>query len=212
MKRALILSAVFLLFSCAAQKTLFYGTDNLQTFREGRDLEFRNKEESPLTKEDFPLFKGLDYFQTDNAFRVSAKFTRTPNEDFFQMPTSSGKEKKFVKYGVLNFKLGEIEHSLNVYQLDPEVLKDIPGYSDLLFIPFKDLTSGKETYGGGRYIDIRTPTGSEVILDFNLAYNPSCAYGSDRYNCPIPPKENFLQTKIFAGEKSYVSPLSGSEH
>jgi uncharacterized protein (DUF1684 family) len=103
----------------------------------------------------------------------------------------------------LKFKLNGKDYFLNVYQSDADVLAKFPEYKDILFVPFKDATNGKETYGGGRYIDIKMLSSKKVILDFNLAYNPSCAYGSDRYSCPIPPKENFLQVEINAGEKSY---------
>ena len=119
------------------------------------------------------------------------------------MPTSSEKSTKFIKYGVLNFKIHGKPYSLNVYQTDLETFEKFPEYKDLLFIPFKDLSNGKETYGGGRYIDILIPKKKEVTLNFNLSYNPNCAYGSDRYSCPIPPKENSLQVEIKAGEKSF---------
>jgi len=195
----LLLSA----FSIMANAQTFYGTDDLKVFREGRDKEFRNKEESPLKEVDFPSFKGLNYFPVDKKFRVRADFTRTSDEKYFQMPTSSGKTKKFIKYGILKFKLSGKEYSLNVYQADAEVLAKFPEYKDLLFIPFKDMTNGRVTYGGGRYIDIKTPSDGKVNLDFNLAYNPNCGYGSEQYSCPIPPKENFLQVEINAGEKSY---------
>lgn len=201
-----------LLCSCNVQKSTFYGTEDLKTFREGREKEFRNKAESPLKEEDFPVFKGLDYFPTDEQYRVYAKFTRTPDEEYFQMPTSSGDEKKFVKYGELSFQIGGQDLTLNVYQFDKGVLKTIPEYADLMFVPFKDQTSNKETYGGGRYIDIKIPKGGEALLDFNLAYNPSCAYGTDRFNCPIPPPENFLKAEIRAGEKSFFSPGGNEGH
>jgi uncharacterized protein (DUF1684 family) len=156
-----------------------------------------------LKEEDFPKFEGLKYFDEDKKFIVKADFKRTSDEKYFQMPTSSGKSKKFVKYGVLTFKIGGKKYSLSVYQADAEVLKKYPEYADLLFVPFKDLTNGAETYGGGRYIDLKMPNGKKAVINFNNAYNPNCAYGSDKYNCPIPPKENFLQTEIEAGEKKY---------
>jgi uncharacterized protein (DUF1684 family) len=205
-------SSVFFIFlsflnvlSSAAfvQAQTFYGADDLKTFREGRDKEFRNKAESPLLEEDFSKFKGLNYFDEDKSFRVEARFQRTADENYFQMPTSSGVPKKYIKYGVLKFKLENREHQLNIYQMDKAMLEKFPEYADLLFVPFKDATNGAETYGGGRYIDIKAPKGNKVILDFNLAYNPSCAYGSDRYSCPIPPKKNFLKIDIKAGEKSF---------
>ena len=201
---------VSLFFAGYAGAQTFYGTSDLKTFREGREKEFRSKDESPLKEEDFAEFKGLNYFPENKKFVVKARFTRTSDEKYFQMPTSSGKSKKFVKYGVLSFKINGKVQTLSIYQADTEVLKKYPEYADLLFVPFKDLTNGSETYGGGRYIDIKTPTSDELTLNFNLAYNPNCAYGSDRYNCPIPPKENFLQTKIEAGEKIYQ--YSKTEH
>ncbi len=198
-----LLVSLLFVFSTAANAQTFYGTTDVKVFRAGRDKEFRNKEESPLKEEDFPIFKGLNYFPIDKKFRVKADFTRTSDEKYFQMPTSSGKTKKYIKFGVLKFNLNGKNYSLNAYQTDAETLAKFPEYADLLFVPFKDVTNGKETYGGGRYINIKTPSDKRAILDFNLAYNPSCAYGSDRFSCPIPPKENFLQVEINAGEKSY---------
>lgn len=187
----------------------FYGSTDVKTFRDGRDKEFRDKKESPLKEEDFAAFNGLNYFPVDAKFRVKAVFTRTPSEKYFQMPTSSGITKKFVKFGILKFKLGGGERTLSVYQIDKEILAKFPEYADLLFVPFRDSTNKGETYGGGRYIDIKRPTGKTTILDFNVAYNPNCAYGSDKYNCPIPPRENTLDIAIVAGEKRYA--YSGSD-
>ncbi len=181
MNRKLWIISLFVLslFSAANAQT-FYGTTDLKTFRAGRDAEFRNKEESPLKEEDFAGFKGLNYYPVDKAFRVNAKFKRTADEKYFEMPTSSGKTKKFVKYGELTFRLGGRQQQLNVYQIDEAIRAKFPEYSDLLFVPFRDATYRTETYGGGRYIDIKTPKSDKVILDFNLAYNPNCAYGSDK--------------------------------
>lgn len=203
MKPIVLTISVFLLFALSAQAQDFYGSTDLKTFRDGRDKEFRNKEESPLLDEDFSNFKGLNYFEVDKKFRLKAEFERTPDEKYFEMPTSSGKLRKFVKYGILKFKLNGQMFQLNAYQYDEETLKSVPGDNDLLFVPFKDLTSGKDTYAGGRYMDVRIVKNKKIILDFNLAYNPSCAYGSEFYSCPIPPKENFLQTEIKAGEKIF---------
>src|SRR5687768_12434273 len=103
MKSLIFVILLFFSVSCAAQEEpeqMFYGTEDLKTFREGRDREFHSKEESPLKEEDFPLFKGLDYFPDDKGFRFKANFRRTADEKYFEMPTSSGKRKKFVKYGV----------------------------------------------------------------------------------------------------------------
>ncbi len=199
--------AVFVFAVSAAGQT-FYGTTDLTAFRSGRDKEFRNKAESPLTEQGFAEFDGLKYFPVDNRFRVTAAFTRTADGRAFMMPTSSGRSKRFVKYGVLRFRIAGKPHVLSVYQADAAVREAFPEYADLLFIPFRDETSGHETYGVGRYIDIKTPKGRRVTLDFNLAYNPNCAYGSDKYSCPIPPKENFLRLRVTAGELAYEAPAN----
>ena len=206
--RSLILVAVL---SATAFGQTFYGSTDLKTFREGRDSEFRDRKQSPLLNEDFEGFSGLNYYPVNKRFRRKARFTKTADEKYFQMPTSSGVTKKFAKYGVLDFIVSGRPQKLAVYIIDPAVRTKFPEYADLLFVPFRDLTSGDETYGAGRYIDIKTPSGREVILDFNLAYNPNCAYGSTKYSCPIPPKENHLRIAIRAGEKNYAYSHKGDE-
>ena len=182
----------------------FYGSTDVEVFRSGRDKEFRDRSESPLTDADFAAFSGLKYYPLSHKFRVNAALERTSDAKYFQMPTSSGITKKFIKYGILRFRLNGKRQSLNVYQMDPDVMAKSPEFADLLFVPFKDLTSGKGTYGVGRYIDIKAPKGGRVVLDFNLAYNPNCAYGNGKYSCPIPPRENFVRAEIKAGEKTFV--------
>lgn len=203
MKRLFFTIFLLLSFVGLANSQTFYGTTDLKTFREGRDKEFRNLKESPLLSEDFLKFKGLKYFPTDEKFAIKAKFEKTADKQVFTLPTSVGMSAKFFKYGVLTFELNGKSYTLTVYQSEMVAAGKFPEYKDLLFIPFRDLTNGKETYGAGRYLDIQIPSGDEAILNFNLVYNPNCAYGSDRYACPIPPKENSLKVKITAGEKSF---------
>ena len=197
---------IFAVFFVTAKAQTFYGTTDLKTFREGRDKEFRNKAESPLKAEDFADFKGLNYFPVNSRYRFNARFKQTPGERYFQMPTSSGNSTKYKKFGVLSFELNGKIYSLSAYQWElPEIDRKYAEYKDFLLVPFKDKTNGSETYGVGRYVYLKIPESNETILDFNLAFNPSCAYGNDRYSCPIPPKENHLPIKINAGEKSYLS-------
>jgi uncharacterized protein (DUF1684 family) len=202
MRTAVIGFLIFLFVSLVDGQT-FYGTTDIKAFREGRDKEFRNRAESPLLDADFEKFTGLNYFPTNKAYRVSALLKKTDDAKYFLMPTSSGKPKTFRKFGVLTFRLAGRNLKLGVYQADSEVLKKFPEYADLLFIPFRDDSNGSETYSGGRYIDIKTPKGDRVILDFNLSYNPNCAYGSEKYSCPIPPKENELAVTVRAGERKF---------
>jgi uncharacterized protein (DUF1684 family) len=201
--------AIFLFFviawcssASAVEAQTFYGTTDLKVFRDGRDQEMRDPKETPLPETEAAKFAGLKYFATDKRFRVKAKLKKEPSEQKVQFQTSSGKIRTFLKYGVVSFKLLGKRYALNVYQVEPAAIKE--EYKDLAFVPFKDLTSGKESYGAGRYIDIKISQGGKVILDFNLAYNPNCAYGSDKYNCPIPPAENRLNVEIKAGEKKYL--------
>lgn len=198
-----IILFAFLLLGQIVSAQTFYGSTDLKTFRDGRDKEFRNRAESPLKDEDFAVFKALNYYATDSTFRVTATLKRTADAKYFQMPTSSGLTKKLVKYGILTFRLNGKLSTLSVYQSDSVTREKFPEYAHLLFIPFKDTTNRTDTYRGGRYIDIVMPKDNKVILDFNLAYNPSCAYGSDKYSCPIPPRENRLSVAIKAGERRY---------
>ena len=176
------------------------GIGDVGKFRDSRDREFRDPKLSPLESWDVPRFKGLKYFQINPRYKIQANFVRTSKQKKFKMPTSSGSTKVYVKYGELSFQLQHVHYVLSVYQ--SEALSKTEKYKNYLLIPFRDMTNGKETYAGGRYIDWEIPSSDVVTLDFNLAYNPSCAYSS-RWNCPIPPKENKLRTKIRAGEKSY---------
>ncbi len=158
------------------------------------------EENGPLSKKEL---KYLDFFAPNINYRVSATFKRTPDEKPFEIPTSSKVTKKYVKYGELNFALNGKEYRLNIYQ--SLTLRKMPQYRDYLFLPFKDLTNGKLSYGGGRYLDLKLgdlKTGT-VMIDFNKAYNPYCAF-SDGYSCPIPPKENHLDVEIIAGEKKFL--------
>ena len=206
MKRTFFLILILLSFALTAPaQESFYGTSDVKYFREERDKEFRVRASSPLLYEDFIKFQGLNYYAIDEKFKVKAKFTKTPDEKYFLMPTSSGRTAKYLKVGVLTFKIGDQELTLAAYQ-NEKVETDTKWrekYGGAYFVPFKDLTNGKETYSGGRYIYLKIPEGNETILDFNLTFNPSCAYGSAEYSCPIPPKENFLQAEIKAGEKIY---------
>jgi uncharacterized protein (DUF1684 family) len=158
--------------------------------------EYQNPSTSPLSSKAKKTFKGIHFYAIDTKYAVNAKFVRTLNEKPFQMTTSSGMRKTYVKYAEVIFTLDEKEYKLNVYQ--SQDLLQSPEYKDYLFIPFTDATSGDETYEGGRYIDLNIPKGDHIIINFNEAYHPYCAY-TEGYNCPIPPAENTLPVKVEAG-------------
>lgn len=175
----------------------------VQKHRKHYKKEFLKDTRSPLQKQDL---KYLRFFDADPAYRVECSFERTEDAQAFEMATYSGMTKPYRKYGTLTFSLKGQTHQLAVYQ--SLRLMQIPAYRDHLFIPFKDASNGDETYGGGRYIDISLNDiqDGKLILDFNKAYNPWCAY-SDGYNCPIPPLENHLPVSIPAGEAQYAGEL-----
>ncbi len=162
--------------------------------------EFSNPETTILDPEDFKDFHGLEFYPIDEKFIVEAQFVRTPNEKPFLMPTTTARLPEYVKYGEAHFTIDGNNFVLNLFKSVKPY--DETGYEDYLFLPFTDLTSGDGSYGGGRFLDQRIPEGDTIIIDFNKAYNPYCAY-SARYSCPIPPKENDLLIRIEAGVKAF---------
>lgn len=195
----LIVSISMIRFSTHAQGF----ESELMQHREAYKSEFLTTVNSPLKAADLPY---LRFYAPDSAYRLRATFVAMPGSEPFTMLTYSGQRKQYVSYGELRFELAGTLCTLHVYQSVD--LQRIPEYRDYLFVPFKDLTNGEQTYGGGRYLDfrIRDIQGSTFVLDFNKAYNPYCAY-SEGYNCPIPPRENHLSLHINAGEINF-----GKEH
>jgi uncharacterized protein (DUF1684 family) len=182
------------------------GPDALTKYRQGRDHLFKSHPQSPIEPDERSSFRGLRYFPLDPTYRVRAEFEAG---DRAELSIETGGEDGAVRFrraGQLVFELGGQPCRLTVLSLAQ--------YAGGLFVPFKDATSGRETYGGGRYLfdtakntdalvlEI-TPGSSEVVIDFNYAYNASCAY-SPRWACPLAPPENFLKVPVRAGELTYV--------
>jgi uncharacterized protein (DUF1684 family) len=162
--------------------------------------EYADAKKSPLTAEDLAVFKTLDFYPIDEKFFVVAKLLRTQKEKPFEMKTSTDRKPLYVKYGELSFTIDGREFKLNVYR-NIELSKK-KEYKDYLFLPFSDLTSGKESYIGGKYIDLRIPKGDTIVIDFNTSYNPYCAY-NHKYSCPKVPLENDLDIELKAGVKKF---------
>ena len=163
------------------------------------------KDHEVVTGENKKLFQ---FFPADESYRVKAKFEKAKNPQWFQLE-SSGKEKKTYRvYGTLSFTLNNTPVKLNLYQ--SQSLMQDPEFKDYLLLPFTDGTSGNETYQSGRYLDFKTSDikNNTLVLDFNKAYNPYCAYEADKYNCPMPPKENAIPIEIKAGEKNFAKKLN----
>ena len=145
----------------------------------------------------------LRFFPVDKRYCVPARLEKIEEAPWFLMETSGTKKKTYRVYGILHFKLNDTSCKLHIYQ-SRDLMND-SAFADYLFIPFTDKTSGVESYANGRYIDLRIPEleAGNFRLDFNKAYNPYCAYISNKYNCPVPPRENELAIAIRAGEMSY---------
>ncbi|SMP29353.1 DUF1684 domain-containing protein [Chryseobacterium profundimaris] len=166
-------------------------------FQKELNAEYLNPKETPLRGDNLKNFKQHPFFPIDEKYRVTAKFTRTENAEAFDLPTSSGKSKSYREYGKATFDLDGKSYTLSLYQ-SLDLLKQ-KKYKDYLFLPFRDATNGKETYGGGKYMDLKIPEGDTIILDFNVSYQPYCAYNAYDYNCPIVPDKNRLPVEIRAG-------------
>lgn len=166
--------------------------------RADRDRSFRESPDTPLLVQDRATFAGLDYWELDSEYRFVGAIEAYDAREPFEIITTSGQQRKCEKYGRVTFDLNGTRRTLQVYRL-----LDTPG-GPSLFLPFTDRTTGKETYPSGRYIDLDGEPGGLYVLDFNRAYNPSCAYGAaERFACPVTPAENRLETRVEAGERGY---------
>jgi uncharacterized protein (DUF1684 family) len=168
-----------------------------EEFQQEHIADFKDPEKSPL-KEKAKRFKGHDFFPINSTLRVNAKLVRSLSPIPFQMKTTTSRLPTYEKYGIAQFTIGGKEFSLSIYQ--SHNLREKEGFKNHLFLPFTDLSNGAESYIGGRFIDLEIPKNRVIVIDFNKAYNPYCAYSPD-YSCPIPPQENHLEIKILGGVK-----------
>ena len=169
---------------------------DLEIYRRAKDEALRSEPWSPIPPDGRRAFEGLVYFDPDPAWAVTATVARIAEPEAFEMAASTGPPRRQLRCARLDFATPQGPARLFAY-------KDAArAHGRSLFVPFRDATSGKETYGAGRYLDLEETEGSEISVDFNLAYNPYCAY-SEAYSCPLPPAENWLTIPVRAGEKSY---------
>ena len=171
----------------------------LKDFREQIDDFMQFHPQSPLGDDQRDDFRGLDYYDENPALVITAAVERLPDDEpVIEMETSTGDARPFRRWGTFAFEVDGDPARLTLYS-DPA--------GEEFFLPFRDATSGNETYGAGRYLDNHRPGlrrlgDDEVEVDFNYAYNPYCAY-SPYFSCPLPPRENWLAVAIRAGEKDY---------
>lgn len=198
----LLIVGLFFLGSCKSerkpanpQEAQYF--EKIYSFRTQKNKHFATAENSPLLKGDKEEFSGLKYFPVNPELRFSLKLHKFEQPDTIEIMTTGGADRQAWRYGYFEFNTESKMHRLIVY-------KFLDGKDDgYLFVPFLDQSAGEETYGGGRYLDLMENESGVYELDFNLAYNPSCAYGRKEYVCPVPPSENTLDIAIHAGEKAW---------
>jgi uncharacterized protein (DUF1684 family) len=182
----------------AAQEETPSEEQRVAIWRKERDAFFKSHERSPLAAADKKNFKGLKYYPFNSQYVFCGKIERyilhINNPKYYAtFLTNKGTNKRYLRYGKFHFTSDGKQYTLEIYK---SIL------SDMLFVPFKDKTNGKDTYEGGRYIDAEILPDYKMVLDFNMAYHPSCAY-NEKFICVLPPRENMLDIEIRAGEKNY---------
>jgi uncharacterized protein len=202
--RSWALALVLLLASCAPRSTGamvsipppdWWG-EEIRAHRTSKDQQFRESEDSPLLPEDRAAFSGLEYWDPDPRYYFVGPLHSYVEPVRFDIVSTAGTKRPCEKLGWIAFTVDGQEQRLEVYRL-----LDSDGE---LFLPFSDATTGRQTYPAGRYVDLAGPAGGPYVLDFNKAYNPSCAYGApERFQCPVTPPENRLGVRVEAGERGY---------
>jgi len=168
----------------------------VKTIAEARAVKDKalREEPEPIPADKRDTLLPLRYFPPDPSYTAPAELKLANERPVFEMPTSTGKLRRMERVGVLEFSLGGQPMSLAAFVEEGQALEN-------LFVPFADLTTGKESYPAGRYLDIRPTSTGFYNIDFNMAYNPTCAYNAS-YDCPYPPASNRLKVEIRAGEKA----------
>lgn len=161
----------------------------LTQFRASKDEFLTKDHHSPLTHDQKHTFDGLQYYLENPALKLELDIEEFPEKETIEMQTSTGDVQQHTRYGKIHFEVDGHPVNLTLY-------KDAHGF----FLPFVDAMAGKETYGAGRYLEPKALMGGKVLVDFNYAYNPYCAY-NDLFSCPLTPWENRLPVSIKAGEK-----------
>ncbi|MEH0155053.1 DUF1684 domain-containing protein [Limibacter armeniacum] len=194
-------SAFYMLSNTNNEQNVEMYMAEIEAFRKENHEKFLKESESPLEQEDRAYFEGLKYFEPDPVFNVKADLEWVGFKDVMTVKTSKGNDRRYVKKAYAVFTLKGEEYRVALLQDE----FPIKGMENLLILAFTDETSGHETYGAGRYINLEVKGNQkQVDLDFNKAYNPYCAYNTN-YDCVIPPQGNHLDIQVLAGEKTYKS-------
>ena len=177
----------------------------LELVKEDREIKdelfVEDLEESPLSEEQLNAFKGLQYYPVKPELKIVGTLEKSPMRETIKITTSKGENRTYLNYGKVSFDLNGSTHSLTVLKPFTAFSMGVP--EDYLFLAFTDETSGYDTYGAGRYLELSEPENTDrITLDFNYAYNPYSAY-NDTFDCPFPPKGNHVSVKVEAGEKNF---------
>lgn len=194
----LVIVLALSIMSCSRKSTL----SDIQAYRQSYIQKHIDDQRSPIKSGDEAY---IHFFDNDPAWSLVCDFSKDDDAKLFDMATYSGITKPYKVYGYLTCPSAFGDIKLEIYQ--SANIMNYPGYENHLFLPYKDLTNGDSSYGGGRYINVTTDdiANNKLYVDFNKSYNPWCAY-SDGYNCPIPPIANHLDVAIEAGEANYSGP------
>lgn len=178
--------------------------DDLESKRSEKDDFFAEHPQSPIPPEEREEFSGLAYFDPDPDYRVHATATAHDDPEVVLMETTAGREMRYLRTVTLECELKRDDDELEDTTIELGAYEIESDDDEPLFIPFRDKTTGQQTYQGGRYMELAADrdieTGDEIVVDFNLAYTPFCAY-SETFDCPLPPEENWLAVAIPAGER-----------
>lgn len=187
-----VVAIISIIYSLSGGQTQEQLEEEMAKHRDETDRFMRFSDESPF-KDAEVEYKELNYYPADLKYKIKARFEPVGKQEIYTLQTNDGKEKQYLTYGTAKFELDEIKNELLILENVEE---------NELFLAFGDATSAIETYGAGRYLDVTHTGGNSIILDFNKAYNPFCAYNTS-YSCPLPPKQNLLEIAIKAGEKNF---------
>lgn len=190
-----VVVAIILFYSFFAGEKLSYEETVLKHRNEIFDF-MKNSDQSPLLDSVRSSFEGFDYFDPDRSFKVKASLELISDNSKMEIVTNTGEVRQYTRYAHAIFDLSGQQYQVTLLRGDQDES------DESLTLLFGDITNGESTYGGGRYLDLKLISRNRITLDFNLAYNPYCAYNAD-YSCPLPPAENRLSVAINAGEKNF---------
>jgi uncharacterized protein (DUF1684 family) len=186
------LVVIILIYSFSGGQTTEEYIASIEDERQEKDIFMKNSDDSPF-KNSEKKYRSLLYYPIGIRYKITARFIEPNKKSIVKLSTNDNEEREYLEYGYAEFSFSDKSQKLLIL----ENVED-----EVLFLAFGDETSAIDTYGAGRYLDVKHSGGASITLDFNLAYNPYCAY-ANQFSCPLPPRQNLLSVAIEAGEKTY---------